>query len=387
MRLFISFNKFIGLFSAALLAASSGTGVVAQPPDAKSELAANAAVQYWQAFAQMPTLDKEQEKILGDWNTVDTSDPAVQKLAQASQASRMYLHRGAKLARCDWGLDYSDGISLMLPHLAKARDLARHAALHARCEFDRGNRRPMQEDSTAIMALARHVGRDPILISILVRYLIEDTAVDLVSPYIPQMKAPYEKIVAAYKALPQAATVQETLPIEKKYMAGYVITELARVEKQKPGSWREHWQHMLGPDAPDSVKEIATFEEAIRLTEKLLPVYDQLEKFFALSEKEFDASYAQFKQKTNAANPLAGILLPSLDKVRARERRNQVRLAMLMAAVAVVNDGPEKLKEIPDPVVGGPFEYRKLDGGFELKSKFTFEDKPVTLSIGARPKP
>jgi hypothetical protein len=386
MQRLISFNKLIGLFSAALLAASSGTRVLAQAPDEKSDLAANAAIQYWQAFAQLPTLDKEQEKILGEWNTVSTSDPAVQKLAQASQASRMYLLRGAKLARCDWGLDYSDGISLMLPHLAKARDLARHAALHARCEFARGNRMPLQENATAIMALARHVGRDPILISILVRYLIEDTAVELVSPYIPQMKAPYEKIVAAFKALPPAATVQETLLIEKKYMAGYVITELTRWEKQTPGSWREHWNNMTGPDAPDSVKKVATFEEAIRLTEKLLPVYDELEKFFAMSEKEFDTKYADFKEKTNAANPLAGVLLPSLDKVRARERRNQIRLAMLMAAVAVVNDGPEKLKEIPDPVVGGPFEYRKLDGGFELKSKLVVDDKPVTLTIGTKPK-
>jgi hypothetical protein len=56
-----------------------------------------------------------------------------------------------------------------------------------------------------------------------------------------------------------------------------------------------------------------------------------------------------------------------------------------MAAVAVANDGPEKLKEIPDPVVGGPFEYRKLDDGFELKSKLVIDDKPVTLTIGARP--
>jgi hypothetical protein len=386
MRRFISTRKFIGLISAALLAASSGTLARAQAPDEKSDLAANAAVQYWQAFAQLPTLDKEQEKILSEWPTVSTKDPAVEKLVHASQASRMYLHRGAKLARCDWGLEYSDGISLMLPHLAKARDLARHAALHARYAFERGNGRALQENATAIMSLARHVGRDPILISILVRYLIEDTAVDLTAPYVPQIKAPYEQVVAAFKALPPAATVQQTLPIEKKHMAGYVIRELTRLEKEKPGSWREHWNHMMGHDAPQAVKEIATFEEAIRLTEKLLPVYDELEKFFALSEKEFDAQYGDFKQKANAANPMAGVLLPALDKVRARERRNQVRLAMLMAAVAVANDGPEKLKDIPDPVIGGPFEYRKLDGGFELKSKLVVDEKPVTLTVGTKAK-
>jgi hypothetical protein len=61
-------------------------------------------------------------------------------------------------------------------------------------------------------------------------------------------------------------------------------------------------------------------------------------------------------------------------------------MAMLLAAVAVANDGPEKLKDIPDPFGDGPFEYRKLDGGYELKSKLVVDDKPVTLTIGARTK-
>jgi hypothetical protein len=353
-----------------------------QAPDVKSDLAGNAALQYWQAFAQLPTLDKEQEKILGDWNTVSTKDPAVEKLVIASHASRMYLQRGAKLARCDWGLEYSDGISLLLPHLAKARDLARHAALYARWEFERGNRKPLKENATAIVALGRHVGRDPILISILVRYLIEDTAIDLVAPYVPEIKAPYPQVVAAFEALPTAATVRQTLPIEKKFMAGYVVTELTKVEKAKPGAWRELWKNLLGPEAPDSVKQIGTFEEAIRLTENVIPVYDELEKLIVLPKEEFDAQYPEFKQKTAAANPLAEILLPAMDKVLAKERRNQVRLAMLLAAVAVAQDGPEKLKEIKDPFGTGPLEYRALDGGFELKSKLQFEGQPVTMTFG-----
>jgi hypothetical protein len=57
---------------------------------------------------------------------------------------------------------------------------------------------------------------------------------------------------------------------------------------------------------------------------------------------------------------------------------------MLLAAVAVAHDGPEKLKEIRDPFGEGPFEYRKLESGFELKSKLKFDGEPVTLTVGAR---
>lgn len=357
----------------------------AQAPDVKSDLAANAALQYWQAFAHMPTLNKEQEKILAEWSTVSLDDPAVQKLVAGPRTSLMYLYRGAKENRCDWGLDYSDGVSLLLPHLAKARDLARLAALHGRYEFERGNKRALRDDAMGIMALARHVARDPILISILVGYLIEDTAIDLVAPYVPQMKAPFPQALTMYESLPKRATVQQTLPIEKKWMAGYVIRELRKAEQAKKGSWRELWQ-MLGPDVPDAVKQVGTVEEAINLTEGLLPRYDELEKMIGLPREEFDAQYPDFKLKASAANPLAGVLLPEFTKVLAKERRNQARLALLLAAIAVAQDGPEKLKEITDPFGTGPFEYRALDGGFELKSKLQFEGQPVTLTFGQRKK-
>ena len=81
------------------------------PPD-------NAALQYWQAFALLPTLDQDQKRILEDWNTVPLDD-AVRKLLASSRSTLMYAHRAAKLRRCDWGLDYRDGISLHLPHLAR----------------------------------------------------------------------------------------------------------------------------------------------------------------------------------------------------------------------------------------------------------------------------
>jgi hypothetical protein len=365
-----------------LLMLAFSSAAKGQSPDVKSELAANAALQYWQAFSQMPALDKEQEKALEQWTTVSLDDPVVEKLVEQSRMAVKYLHRGAKEPRCDWGLDYSDGISLMLPHLAKARELARLAALHGRYEYDRGNKRALRDDATAIMALSRHVGRDPILICILVRYLIEDTAIDLIAPYVPDMKAPYPQALAMYDMLPKGATVSDTLPIEKKHMAGYVIRELTRAEKEKPGVWRDLYLKMLGPEAPESAKQVATLEEATRLVERLFPVYDEMEKLTKLSKEEFDSQYPAFKEKQEAANPLADVLLPSLDKVLARERRNQARLAMLLTAIAVADTGPDALKAIPDPFGKGPFEYRKTDGGFELKSQLEFEGKPVTLTVG-----
>jgi hypothetical protein len=59
-------------------------------------------------------------------------------------------------------------------------------------------------------------------------------------------------------------------------------------------------------------------------------------------------------------------------------------MAMLLAAIAVVEVGTEKLAGIKAPFGDGPFEYRKLEPGFELSSKLQENGKPVTLVIGQK---
>ncbi len=72
------------------------------------------------------------------------------------------------------------------------------------------------------------------------------------------------------------------------------------------------------------------------------------------------------------------------DKVLSKMRRSEARMAMLLAAVVVVEDGPESLKDIKDPFGRGPFEYRALERGFELRSALVFEGEPVTLTVRRR---
>src|SRR5262245_50900912 len=80
---------------------------------------ANAALQYYQAFLPWRP-DAEQEKLLAEWNTVPLDDKA-RRLVETNQFTLMYLQRGAKLARCDWGLNYDDGPTLLMQHLNPAR--------------------------------------------------------------------------------------------------------------------------------------------------------------------------------------------------------------------------------------------------------------------------
>ena len=353
--------------------------------DAPTDLAANAAVQYWQAIALMPALDKEQEKIVSEWNTVPLDDAAM-KLINSSQSSMLYLRRGARLKHCDWGLDHNDGISMLMPHLAKCRDLARLGRLHIRYKFEHGDEKGAREIATAMTVLGRHVGQSPVMISILVRYLIEDAAIDAVVPYVPQVKAPYAQVVKVHESFPPTATLSQAILEEKKSMLSSIVGQLRDAEKRKPGSWRELWKQFLDfPGIPPELQKIESLDECVRQLEALPPTYDEMARLVELPKPEFDAKYPAFKQRTKDANPLAGTVLPAIDKILSQQHKHEARLAMLLAAVAVAEGGPEKLKEIKDPFGSGPFEYRALDKGFELKSKLLFEDKPVTLIVGQGP--
>ena len=208
--------------------------------------------------------------------------------------------------------------------------------------------------------------------------------VDLVAPYVPDIKASHAQAVAMFDGLPPASAVLQSLGTEQKFMCEWAITKLKEEEARKPGAGSELWKKFLdGSGVPDSFKQI-TLEEAIGHLTRLLPVYDELERLMALSAEEFDAQYPAFKERTKSGNPLAGVFLPDVYQLLAKERRSQARIAMLLAGIAFVEGGEAKLKEIKDPFGSGPFEYRALGKGFELKSKYLYEGQPVTLTIGQR---
>jgi hypothetical protein len=367
----------IGLASAATLLAAD---VHAQSTFELPPMSDNAALQYWQASATMPALDAKQEKLLENWAETPLG-VATSKLLDQSQTSLKFLRRAARLQNCDWGLDYSEGISMHLPHLAKARTLARLAALDARRALATGNTEVAGEDMFSILAMAHQVGRDYTLVSMLVCYAMEGMVVDLVAPHLPELGIPYEDAMKAFESLPPGPRLEHSVMCEKR-LAQSIIVQLQEAEKQRPGSWRETWNAMASPEMPEALKRVESLEEVVKMAEDFQSVYDELAHLVVLPPQEFDAKYPEFAKRASAANPIAELLLPAMDKVIATQRRSEARMAMLMAAIAVVEGGPEKLADIKDPFGDGPFEYCKLDDGFELKSKLVHEGQPVTLVIG-----
>jgi hypothetical protein len=344
----------------------------------------NAALQYWHAFAVLPPLDAEQEKLLDNRATVPLDD-AVLKLLDQSQTSLMFLGRGAKFRRCDWGLDYRDGGNMYLPHLAKARTLARLAALDARRAFEAGDYDRGSGDIFGMAALARQVGSDQTLVSMLVCFGIEGMAIDTVAPYLPELGGSYEDAMAAFESLPPSPSLTQAVLCEKQ-LAAAVLQQIRDAEERHPGSWRDTWKTIVfgAENPPIPFENIESFDELVEMMDKFYSIYNELIVLAALPPREFDAKFPAFVERAGAASAMAGHLLPAMQKFVAVQRRSQARSAMILAGVAVIEGGPEKLAEIRDPFGDGPFEYRKLDSGFELSSKLLDDGKPVTLVIGEK---
>jgi hypothetical protein len=360
----------------------------AQAPDANPDLGANAAMKYWQAFALLPNLDNDQEKILQAWNEISVHNEAALKLIAESRMSRVYLQRGAKLQHCDWSLDYEDGIGLHLAHCPKSLTLARLAGLHARHEFEQGHWKEGWEDVTALRKLGRHVQMGPQFVVRWVGYRIETFAIEAAAPYLPELKPLIPDTASAgLDTLPAGPTLQQMVLSEKQTGLIWLIRELKTAEKHKEGSWKGVWEKTIEePQSQnrDGVQSAKTFQQAITMLEDLLPFYDQLAAMMVVPWKEFDAQFPEFVKKAKAASPLAADFfgLPIMDQIVARERRYQTQMALFQAAIGVVQSGPDTLKDIKDPFGSGPFEYRALVKGFELKSKLNYQAKPVTLTVG-----
>ena len=79
-----------------------------------------------------------------------------------------------------------------------------------------------------------------------------------------------------------------------------------------------------------------------------------------------------------ASNPLAKVN-EAYDLFVNKAQRAAVSRVMVMAGLAVAQEGPDALALHPDPASGEPFQYTKADDGFELQSSFEVNGKPMTM--------
>ena len=139
-----------------------------------------------------------------------------------------------------------------------------------------------------------------------------------------------------------------------------------------------------------------TTASALKFAEEMRPWYAQTAEKWDRPLDQFDKEQQREAMKY-AGNPVFKTFTPGILKVRQAQARADVRRALLAAAIDLQLGGrdatKDALKNHPDPVVGGLFEYQEFEGWFELRSKWKLgsqplyhDDPPLALIVGRRGK-
>ncbi len=382
--------KFLNTLSLAILCV--GIGGSAHATEAfRTDI--NPALTYYQAFAALPDLHDADRQHLFDseWRgrALDTRfEELIVRYDSTFKLMRQAVH--SRMA-CDWGLDLTAGPELLLPSLAKAKSIAQVARLRAMWHLLRNRPEQAREDLVAAFVLGRNVSKDGVVISALVQIAIENILANAVAENIfeftPQM---LDQIISGFDASPSRGTIRDCMQVERAISGDWFATKIRGFQAETPGNETAvmgkvralFGRTMGGGDQPDPglperliVGAGGTSASLIAQFEALGPVYDEATLLLGLPYAEFGPAAAAFEGKlAKSTNPMASVFIPALSKARGREFFNQVKLAMLRAAVEYRSRPEDGFRKVMDPCGNGPFALERLvvanvDRGFLLKSK------------------
>jgi hypothetical protein len=164
--------KSLVAITAVLVAAGSGVG---QTSDSR-----NAATWYQKSFARLGSIEITE----AEWEAIQAyrRDPhaapsaTVRAVLARAEPALSAARRGAQQGRNDFGLDYSQGYELLLPHLSQLRNVGRLMAADAKLRLHEGGASAAADQIAAMYRMSDHLGTDATIISSLVGQVIFEAA-------------------------------------------------------------------------------------------------------------------------------------------------------------------------------------------------------------------
>ena len=370
----------------------------------------NAAVNYWQAFGLMPEWTEEEKK-LSESLPADFSEslPAgVKELTERSGAALAALGLATRVEKCDWQLDIAQGPMLVLPHVQKARELARQSDLRARYRFSQGHASGGVDDILASLRLSRAIGKDQILISMLVQIAIERGSMNVAAAYLPQLSETERKqLLDVWQQSNATSTFVNSLRMEKKVFGGWLKAEFEKATAGKrpdesAGDYLQSLWALAGTErnaetnqALDSVSWVSV-EMARKSIEDYLADCDEMIRIGGLDFAQRRIELAKFDQELQKAKvaiketveekkglgrQLSLLLLPAISAVSETEEAWVARGRLFEVALKGIGGGEAGIAAAAKEM-GMKVSYVAKENGFELSTPLTKEGKVEKLSFG-----
>jgi hypothetical protein len=358
----------------------------------------NAALSYWHAQECLlwliptiadPTAATPRFELVRNGDRAPLNDDAISAM-NATAMSLYFVHRGARLADCDWGLAIDElGPADEAGHVAQIPLLVGAACLRSRHHFE--NHRPPQgaADLIAVLRLAKHVGnqgRDGTR-GLVAQLSAEAKILEVAARYLPQMDAAMIQSLAKESAgIPVPELFKNYLAAHKRQWVDWT-RKFASSARENHGDWDAYWREIAMESKERS--EIGGLlrkaagdqpERLLGLADEAGSAMDQALKLAEMPEPAFRAAWRKvLKQSTdhNLIMELAGgEVEPILDNLDSAEARR----SLFKTGVAVLEKDPQTLKDLASPT--GKVAYRKYEGGFELSTKRGAGNKQLTLKFG-----
>lgn len=356
--------------------------------------APNAALKYWQAFSTMPKMgDKLEQKLKLACSEDGFDDPVDQQLASLIEQSQYALHmldRGVKISGCDWGIDMRiDGAETLLPHLAKARTLARLALVRARYYFEQGDLDMGVVDILSTITIARHVSHDGTLIGLLVGQSIEMSAGEVLAAYLPIIDDTSLMAVSArFDSLPRMTSTASAVESEKLFIDWGV----ERIKMHGDGRLLRFCETLTTSKQQAEELLIAggNREQFIRHLESLRPLYDDGIRLLTLPPVDFEQGAKELAQRLEQ-NPVSRFVFPNFNALYKANAIYSCHWSLLVAAINIQSSGRTALQSHQDPYGDGPFELIATTGSggsvggstYRLRSRLKRQDgQSVQLTVG-----
>ena len=156
----------------ARLAAAAVAGLVGAPAAAQLPDSRNAATWYEKSFERLEAIEITEQ----EWEALDAfrHDPdgappeTVREVIARVQTVLSAVRRGVRQGYSDFGLDYSQGFDLMLPHLGRLRTIGKLMTVEAGLHLRDGNAAAAADGIASLYRMGEHVSDDAIIISSLV---------------------------------------------------------------------------------------------------------------------------------------------------------------------------------------------------------------------------
>ncbi len=366
-----------------------GFAQIAASANLETNYQPNAALEYWQAFALMPSLSEENSQLLQTKHDVPLDLKRSKDLLAKYELSLSILEHAGHIPGCDWGIINDINVSLVIPSLPKMFEAARVLLLRARYRLETGDSLGGVQDIVTCLRLGSR-GTPPIVINCLIQDNIDGLAVDLCSRNLSKMDHDsIEVLKKGFESLPPFLSIADALQTERIDCRIW-IDEIDKDPKLEATRLKSVVAELISGGFSPTLEQLRA---AFALEEPFyIEVQSALKLPYADRENRLKALKSTLGSNDKDIETDLELSLLACASTQIKGDVLRAKTAMLMAVLnAIVNGKPDLVKEIGtnsrDPFTSGPFTVQNTDGGIEIRSHLIAEDKPVTLLLVNYPSP